>query len=283
MRRRGAARLLDCFVAVPSGDGAPMDELRGAVRRGARPLRGRRVVVRGARASRPGSTRSGARTAACRGRGSSSLRCGSREAASPMPPAHASCLAMLAPVMTMREGAAIYAPGGALLEAGDLLRPAGARRGARARPRRRRGVGLPTGRSRTRSSRSSRSATACCCAPISSRTSRAGRRRSRCAFAGRRVATRAGLSGVPETLARFDPSGGDAALLAALDDGRDRRRAHDEPHRRRRRRVRVRADDEPRSRLRRLPARSRPAPEQHARRDRPRPRAARARASGWRA
>src|SRR5512133_4393242 len=28
------------------------------------------------------------------------------------PPAHAACLAMLAPVMTMNEGAAIYAPGG---------------------------------------------------------------------------------------------------------------------------------------------------------------------------
>jgi len=39
----------------------------------------------------------------------------------PMPPAHARCLAMLAPVMTMREGGRIYAPGGRLLEAGDRL------------------------------------------------------------------------------------------------------------------------------------------------------------------
>ena len=38
-----------------------------------------------------------------------------------MPPAHAACLAMLAPVMTMREGAALYAPGGRLLETGDVL------------------------------------------------------------------------------------------------------------------------------------------------------------------
>jgi gamma-glutamyltranspeptidase/glutathione hydrolase len=38
-----------------------------------------------------------------------------------MPPAHASCLEMLAPVMTMNEGAAIYAPDGRLLEAGDRL------------------------------------------------------------------------------------------------------------------------------------------------------------------
>jgi gamma-glutamyltranspeptidase / glutathione hydrolase len=39
------------------------------------------------------------------------------------------------------------------------------------------------------------------------------------ALAGRRVATRAGLSGVPSTLARFDPSGGDAALFEAIDGG----------------------------------------------------------------
>jgi gamma-glutamyltranspeptidase/glutathione hydrolase len=38
-----------------------------------------------------------------------------------MPPAHAACLAMLAPLMTMREGARIYSPGGKLLEAGDRL------------------------------------------------------------------------------------------------------------------------------------------------------------------
>ena len=42
-----------------------------------------------------------------------------------LPPAHASCLAMLAPVMTMNEGAEIYAPGGRLLEAGELLRQPG--------------------------------------------------------------------------------------------------------------------------------------------------------------
>jgi gamma-glutamyltranspeptidase / glutathione hydrolase len=42
-----------------------------------------------------------------------------------MPPAHASCLAMLAPVMTMREGSRMYAPGGRLLEAGDRLEQPG--------------------------------------------------------------------------------------------------------------------------------------------------------------
>ena len=38
-----------------------------------------------------------------------------------VPPAPAACLAMLAPVMTMREGAALFAPGGKLLEAGEVL------------------------------------------------------------------------------------------------------------------------------------------------------------------
>jgi gamma-glutamyltranspeptidase/glutathione hydrolase len=37
------------------------------------------------------------------------------------------------------------------------------------------------------------------------------------AFAGRRICTRAGLSGIPETLARFDPAGGADALLEALE------------------------------------------------------------------
>ncbi|MDX6397375.1 MAG: gamma-glutamyltranspeptidase / glutathione hydrolase [Gaiellaceae bacterium] len=40
----------------------------------------------------------------------------------PMPPAHVACLEMLAPVYTMQpRGAAIHAPGGRLLETGDLL------------------------------------------------------------------------------------------------------------------------------------------------------------------
>ena len=41
------------------------------------------------------------------------------------PEAHAACLAMLAPVMTMNEGEQIYAPGGRLLEAGSQLRQPG--------------------------------------------------------------------------------------------------------------------------------------------------------------
>ena len=41
------------------------------------------------------------------------------------PAAHAACLAMLAPVMTMDAGARIYSPGGRLLEAGERLRQPG--------------------------------------------------------------------------------------------------------------------------------------------------------------
>src|SRR5207253_55381 len=41
------------------------------------------------------------------------------------PPAHAACLAMLAPVMTMDAGSRIYSPGGALLQAGERLEQPG--------------------------------------------------------------------------------------------------------------------------------------------------------------
>jgi gamma-glutamyltranspeptidase / glutathione hydrolase len=42
-----------------------------------------------------------------------------------MPPAHVACLVMLEPVMTLREGAHMYAPGGRLLEPGDELHQPG--------------------------------------------------------------------------------------------------------------------------------------------------------------
>jgi gamma-glutamyltranspeptidase/glutathione hydrolase len=47
------------------------------------------------------------------------------ETGTTLPPAHASCLAMLAPVMTMNEGARIYAPGGEVLPAGATLEQPG--------------------------------------------------------------------------------------------------------------------------------------------------------------
>ena len=130
----GAVTTLDCFVAAPSGQGARLVELSvpfgeelvhyaiGVSSCGVPGLPagldelwrryGRlpwpRLVEPALRLARDGVT---------------------------MPPAHAACLAMLAPVMTMREGGRIYAPQGRLLQAGDSLRAAGARDGARARRR----------------------------------------------------------------------------------------------------------------------------------------------------
>jgi gamma-glutamyltranspeptidase / glutathione hydrolase len=119
------ARNLDCFVAVPSGDGADFVELQVpfgeelvhyAIGPGTCAVPGlpagldqlwrahgrlpwRRLVEPALRLARSGVV---------------------------MPPAQASCLAMLAPVFTLQEeGARIYAPAGSLLEAGDTLRQPG--------------------------------------------------------------------------------------------------------------------------------------------------------------
>jgi len=213
----GSARLLDCFVAVPSGDGAPMDELQVPF--------GEELVhyavgasscaVPGVPAGLDALWRSHGRLPWSR-----LVEPALRLARSgvEMPPAHASCLAMLAPVMTLREGGAIYSPGGALLESGDLLvqpglvtalqlvREEGASsvyRGSIADAL----VTLVAQRDGVLLRSDLESYTPQWSAPSEAR------------FAGRRIATRAGLGGVPETLTRLDPSGGDAALLAALDGG----------------------------------------------------------------
>jgi gamma-glutamyltranspeptidase / glutathione hydrolase len=115
------ASLLDCFVDVPSGTGAPPVELKvpfgeelvhyavgpgtcavpglpaglDALWRRHASLPWPRLVEPALRLARDGVT---------------------------VPPAHASCLAMLAPVFTMRpEGARIYAPAGRPLEPGETL------------------------------------------------------------------------------------------------------------------------------------------------------------------
>ena len=137
----------------------------------------------------------------------------------PMPKAHASCLAMLEPVMTMREGAAIYAPTGArcwpratcsqqpgLVPALELIRDEGA-------------ASVYTGSIAALSARADRRARRVDHRRPTSRPTQAvwsepvgGRVRGRGA-----CGTRAGLSGMPETLARFDPAGGADALLEALE------------------------------------------------------------------
>ena len=212
----GAARLLDCFVTVPSGRGAPMDELQVPF--------GEELVHYAVGASScavPGVPAGLDELWRTYGRLSwprlvePALRLARTGVA--MPPAHASCLAMLAPVMTMREGAAIYAPGGALLETGDMLEQPG--------------LVAALELVRDEGAKSAyRGTIADALLELVAERDGVVRRSDLDAyaarwsppvdmpFAGRRVATRAGLSGVPETLARFDPSGGDRALLAALDD-----------------------------------------------------------------
>ena len=111
----GTVRNLDCFVSVPSGSGAA-DGI-AAASSSARSSSTTRSAHRRARCpgSPPGSTRSGARTAAAVGATRRAGACGSHARASRCRRRTSSCLAMLEPVMTMREGAAIYAPGGRLL------------------------------------------------------------------------------------------------------------------------------------------------------------------------
>ena len=131
-----------------------------------------------------------------------------------MPPAHVACLVMLEPVMTLREGGRIYAPGGSLLQPGESLQQPGlvtaleslAAEGA---------AGAYTGTigasllalSDERGGLLTRDDLAAYRAewhePVST------------TWRGRRVLTRGGLSGIAETLRRFDAPG-TLALVDAL-------------------------------------------------------------------
>src|SRR5947209_8407829 len=123
----GRARNLDCFVTVPSGDGAPMESLQVPF--------GEELVHYAVGASScavPGVP--AGLDALWRTYGrlpwqrlvEPALRL-AREGVA-MPAAHVACLQMLAPVMTMREGGALYAPGGALLAEGETLQQPGLER-----------------------------------------------------------------------------------------------------------------------------------------------------------
>ena len=213
----GVARNLDCFVSAPSGDGAPMESMEVPF--------GEELVhyaigasscaVPGVPAGLDALWRAYGRLPWSR-LVEPALRL-AREGVA-MPAAHAACLAMLAPVMTMREGAALYAPSGALIETGDVLRQPGLVDalelvrdegaasfyvGAIARSL----LNLMQERGGAITAADLESYAPVWTEPTS------------VAFDGRRVLTRRGLSGVPETLARYDPAGGPPALLAALDAG----------------------------------------------------------------
>jgi gamma-glutamyltranspeptidase / glutathione hydrolase len=134
-----------------------------------------------------------------------------------MPPAHVSCLQMLAPVMTMREGAAIYAPGGKLLESGEVMQQPGLVRALElVRDEGAQTVYTGTIGQQLEQLLAERGGSLgpgdlASYAPLWSEPVSVS-------FAGRRVLTRAGLSRVPETLQRFDPGLGADELLAALDE-----------------------------------------------------------------
>jgi gamma-glutamyltranspeptidase/glutathione hydrolase len=219
----GEAANLDFFVSVPSGRGGAMDEL--AVPFGEELVH---YAIGAASCGVPGVPAGLGELWSRHGRLPWARLCEPALALArdgvAMPAAHAACLAMLEPVMTMREGGRMYAPGGRLLEEGGILRQPGlvaalealAAEGADA---------VYTG-----------SVAEALLALMEERggvVTRADLDGYRVrwsapeevAWAGRRFLTRRGLSGVPETLARLprlrglDESARVSALLEALEPG----------------------------------------------------------------
>jgi gamma-glutamyltranspeptidase / glutathione hydrolase len=137
-----------------------------------------------------------------------------------LPSAHAACLAMLAPVMTMNEGAALYAPGGELLGTDSILRQPGlvaaleivAEEGAGSVYRGSLGAALlelMTERGGLVTRADLDAYEAIWSSPAEGR------------FLGRRVATRRGLSGFPATFERFrgaEARGGERTRVLAILD-----------------------------------------------------------------
>ena len=116
----GRVRNLDCFCAVPSGTGAPLLELDVPFGEELVPY-----AVGPASCAVPGLPAGLDALWRAHGRLSWAELCEpalqlARKGV-PMPPAHVACLEMLEPVMTMREGARIYAPEGRLLQPGEPL------------------------------------------------------------------------------------------------------------------------------------------------------------------
>jgi gamma-glutamyltranspeptidase/glutathione hydrolase len=139
-----------------------------------------------------------------------------------MPPAHIACLEMLKPVMTLREGARIYAPDGRLLRTGDVLEQPGlvhalesiAAEGAASAYTGAIGTSLldlSDARGGLLTAEDLRTYKAAWAEPVQT------------AWLGLRFLSRAGLSGVPDTLARLPRFRGLSAadrvvaLVGALD------------------------------------------------------------------
>jgi gamma-glutamyltranspeptidase/glutathione hydrolase len=139
-----------------------------------------------------------------------------------MPPAHVACLRMLEPVMTMREGARIYAPGGQLLDVGDLLLQPGLARALELLAVE--GAESPYGGSIAAALLELMAAREGLVEPANLEAYRARWSTPvECSLAGHRFLTRGGLSGVPEALARLPALSGLSerdrvlALLGALE------------------------------------------------------------------
>ena len=120
----GVARNLDCFVAVPSGPRGELLELH--VPFGAELVH---YAVGPASCAVPGLPAGLDLLWREHGRLPWARLCEpalrlARDGVE-LPPAHAACLAMLEPVMTMDAGKRIYSPGGRLLQAGDRLEQPG--------------------------------------------------------------------------------------------------------------------------------------------------------------
>jgi gamma-glutamyltranspeptidase / glutathione hydrolase len=210
----GTARNLDCFVAVPSGTGAPMEHLRVPF--------GEELVDYAVGASScavPGLPAGLDLLWRAQGRlpwarlVEPALTLARQGVA--MPAAHVACLRMLAPVMTMREGGAIYQPGGSLLAEGAVLEQPGLVSALELiRDEGARSVYDGTIAAELLALLAERQGS------ISETDLRAYRAEwrgtARASFSGRRVVTRAGLSDVPETLERYDPAAWPASLLDAL-------------------------------------------------------------------
>jgi gamma-glutamyltranspeptidase/glutathione hydrolase len=210
---------LDCFVVVPSGTGAPPVELRVPF--------GEELVHY---AVGPGTC---AVPGLPRGLGALHARFGRlpwerlvdpaleiARSGVTMPPAHAACLAMLAPVFTMQpDGARIYAPAGRPLEAGEQLHQPGLVRALELLAAE--GPDSAYAGSIAEALVSDVEGTAVSRADLAAYEPR-WERTVDVAWAGHRFLTRAGLSGVPETLSRLPTLRGlDAtvrvhALLEAL-------------------------------------------------------------------
>jgi gamma-glutamyltranspeptidase/glutathione hydrolase len=214
----GRVRNLDCFVAVPSGRGAPMAEL--PVPFGEElvhyAIGASSCAVPGVPAGLDALWRAHGRLPWAR-LVEPALRLARAGVA--MPEAHVACLAMLEPVMTMREGASIYAPGGRLLATGDRLEQPGLVRA----------LGLVAEEGAASVYTGSIAAVllelvderegAIIADDLASFRAQ-WREPVEVPFAGRRIATRGGLSGVPDAFARLDAGGGPRALLAALEGER---------------------------------------------------------------